>query len=59
MSAGGLRSLLRNRPFLRYISGEAVSMTGTWMQVMAQGWVRLSSEHGHVVAKAAKGPVLD
>lgn len=25
----------------------------------AQGWVRLSSEHGHVLAKAANGPVLD
>jgi hypothetical protein len=25
----------------------------------AQGWVRLSSEHGHVLAKAALGPVLD
>ena len=25
----------------------------------AQGWVRLSSEHGHVIAKAAQGPVLD
>ena len=24
-----------------------------------QGWVRLSSEHGHVLAKAAPGPVLD
>jgi hypothetical protein len=24
-----------------------------------QGWVRLSSEHGHVLAKAAAGPVLD
>ena len=25
----------------------------------AQGWVRLSSEHGHVLAKAAQGPSLD
>ena len=25
----------------------------------AQGWVRLSSEHGHVLAKATQGPVLD
>lgn len=35
----GLRTLLRNGPFARYITGEAISMTGTWMQVMAQGWV--------------------
>ncbi|MEI8315869.1 MAG: MFS transporter [Verrucomicrobiota bacterium] len=34
-----IRALLRNRSFSRYITGEAVSMTGTWMQVMAQGWV--------------------
>lgn len=25
----------------------------------AQGWIRLSSEHGHVLAKEATGPVLD
>jgi len=29
----------RHGPFARYMAGEAVSMTGTWMQVMAQGWV--------------------
>jgi MFS family permease len=32
-------ALLRRGPFARYISGEAVSMMGTWMQQMAQGWV--------------------
>ena len=37
-----LRALLRNRPFSRYVAGEAISMTGTWMQVMAQGWVMAS-----------------
>ena len=26
-------------PFARYLAGEAVSMTGTWMQVMTQSWV--------------------
>lgn len=31
--------LLRRGPFKRYIIGSAVSDTGTWMQVMAQGWV--------------------
>lgn len=29
----------RHGPFSRYMAGEAVSMTGSWMQVMAQGWV--------------------
>jgi len=32
-------SLLRAGPFRRYIIGSAISDTGTWMQVMAQGWV--------------------
>ena len=31
--------LLRGGPFTRYAAGEAISMTGTWMQGMAQGWV--------------------
>ncbi len=31
--------LVRRGPFARYIRGEAISMTGTWMQVMAQSWV--------------------
>jgi MFS family permease len=31
--------LLREGPFRRYIIGSAISDTGTWMQVMAQGWV--------------------
>src|SRR6266516_2831174 len=30
---------LRPGPFRRYIIGSAISDTGTWMQVMAQGWV--------------------
>src|SRR2546428_10760939 len=32
-------ALLRPGPFRRYIVGSAISDTGTWMQVMAQGWV--------------------
>lgn len=31
--------LLQAGPFRRYIIGAAISDTGTWMQVMAQGWV--------------------
>src|SRR5205085_5921891 len=34
--------LLREGPFRRYIIGSAISDTGTWMQVMAQGWVMSS-----------------
>src|SRR5438093_4392990 len=34
--------VLRPGPFRRYIIGSAISDTGTWMQVMAQGWVMTS-----------------
>src|SRR5947209_3360657 len=32
-------SVLRNAPYRRYIIGSAISDTGTWMQIMAQGYV--------------------
>src|SRR2546422_11663460 len=32
-------ALLRPGPFRRYIIGSVISDTGTWMQVMAQGWI--------------------
>ena len=32
-------ALLRPGAFRRYIIGSAISDTGTWMQIMAQGWV--------------------
>jgi MFS family permease len=35
-------ALMREGPFRRYIIGSAISDTGTWMQVMAQGWVMSS-----------------
>ncbi|MEZ0273664.1 MAG: MFS transporter, partial [Roseimicrobium sp.] len=31
--------VLREGPFGRYMAGETISMLGTWMQHMAQGWV--------------------
>jgi len=37
-----LRTVFGHGEFARYMAGEAVSMTGTWMQVMAQGWVMTS-----------------
>jgi MFS family permease len=37
--AGRALALMRQGPFRRYIIGSAISDTGTWMQVMAQGWV--------------------
>src|SRR3954468_68479 len=38
-SFGNALAVLRNGPFRRYIIGSAISDTGTWMQVMAQGYV--------------------
>src|SRR5574341_413288 len=32
-------SPLRNRNFAIYLSGQAVSLVGTWLQMTAQGWV--------------------
>ncbi len=37
--------LLRRGPFARYAAGEATSMTGTWMQTMAQSWVMTTLTH--------------
>jgi MFS family permease len=34
--------ILRHGPFGRYAAGETISMTGTWMQAMAQSWVMTS-----------------
>ncbi len=32
-------TVLRHGPFARYMTGEVISMLGTWMQQMALGWV--------------------
>ena len=32
-------TVLKNRDFRLYWFGQGISLTGTWMQVMAQGWV--------------------
>jgi len=47
-------SLMREGPFRRYIIGSAISDTGTWMQVMAQGWVMSSlTNRGFLLGLAA------
>jgi MFS family permease len=47
-------ALLRQGPFQRYIIGSAISDTGTWMQVMAQGWVMSSlTDRGFLLGLAA------
>jgi MFS family permease len=40
---------LQNGQFTRYLTGEAISMTGTWMQVMAQAWVMTDLTHKAVM----------
>jgi MFS family permease len=53
---------LRHRDFALYWSGQAVSLTGTWMQSVAQGWLvlRLSNSPFQlgVVGFCAFSPVL-
>src|SRR5204862_6767283 len=39
LTARSALGVLRNAPFRHYIIGSAISDTGTWMQVMAQGFV--------------------
>jgi len=39
LSTRNALSVLRNAPFRRYVIGSLISDTGSWMQVMAQGWV--------------------
>src|SRR5260370_13453747 len=39
LGIGHALRVLRPGPFRRYIIGSAISDTGTWMQVMAQGYV--------------------
>jgi MFS family permease len=39
LTARSALSVLRHAPYRRYIIGSAISDTGTWMQVMAQGYV--------------------
>jgi MFS family permease len=51
---GNALALLRQGPFRRYIIGSAISDTGTWMQVMAQGWVMSSlTNRGFLLGLAA------
>lgn len=53
---------LRERNFAIYLSGQAVSLVGTWLQVTAQGWVvwQLSGSAAAlgVVASVASLPLL-
>ncbi len=52
MTMAGLRELrgqmfssLKNPNYRRYTAGQSVSMVGTWMQTIAQGWLVLTLTH--------------
>ena len=42
MASGGMFRSLRVRNFRLYVTGQAVSLTGTWMQRVAQDWLVLN-----------------
>src|SRR4030088_2896100 len=47
-------AVMREGPFRHYSHGSAISDTGTWMQVMAQGWVMSSlTNRGFLLGLAA------
>lgn len=53
---------LRHRNFRRYVAGQCVSLSGFWMQVVAQGWLVYRLSHSEfwlgAVSFAAYLPVL-
>jgi MFS family permease len=59
--AGTLRSL-RHRNFRLFFTGQLVSLSGTWMQQVAQSWLVYSLTHSPLLlglaAFATRGPIL-
>ena len=63
MASGGLFRSLRVRNFRLYASGQAISLTGTWMQRVAQDWLVLDLSHNSgtalgIVLALQFGPTL-
>jgi len=56
------RSLVKHRNFRLFWSGQTLSLVGTWMQTMAQGWLALELTNNAflvgLVASAGSMPVL-
>ncbi|MEO8562645.1 MAG: MFS transporter [bacterium] len=56
------RVVLRHRNFRLFLIGQTLSLIGTWMQTMAQGWLALeltnSAFYVGLVATAASVPIL-
>jgi MFS family permease len=61
-SINPLRVFLKHRNFRLFLSGQTLSLIGTWMQTMAQGWLALeltgSAFMVGLVATASSIPVL-
>ncbi len=45
----GAFSALRHRNFQLYFSGQLISVAGTWMQVIAQGWLVYQISHSELI----------
>src|SRR5215470_6776201 len=61
-NASGTFAAMRHRNFQLYFGGQLVSNIGTWMQIIAQGWVVYQIGHSEftlgLVAFASAIPVL-
>lgn len=61
-SLNPFRVLLKHRNFRIFLSGQTLSLIGTWMQTMAQGWLALELSNSPflvgLVATASSIPIL-
>ncbi|HVZ77506.1 MAG TPA: MFS transporter, partial [Gemmatimonadaceae bacterium] len=61
-SANPFRTLIRHRNFRIFWSGQSLSLIGTWMQTMAEGWLALQLSNSPfmvgLVASAASWPII-
>src|SRR6476620_9169652 len=61
-SINPFRVLLKHRNFRIFLLGQTLSLIGTWMQTMAQGWLALELTNSPflvgLVATASSVPVL-
>jgi hypothetical protein len=61
-SINPFRVFLKHRNFRLFLSGQTLSLIGTWMQTMAQGWLALELSNSAflvgLVASAQSFPIL-
>lgn len=61
-AAGGTFAAMRHRNFQLYFGGQLISNIGTWMQIIAQGWLVYQLGHSEItlglVAFAGAVPIL-